>query len=214
LVLIGPPGAGKSTIADLLAHQLPVKIIATGKLLRAEIAAQTDIGRQIGPLLDQGQFAPDEIIDRLMHQWMDGIPQDHGFILDGYPRSGSQAETLNVLLAEFSRPLDLIISLELSEGEAVRRLSGRRICEGGGEPFTLHIEDEAAVARCVARGGTLAMRDDDQPEVIVERMRVFDKETEPLLDFYADSGLLRSVDAHGTPEAVVQRVLALVRAVP
>jgi adenylate kinase len=212
MVLLGPPGAGKSTIADLLARHVPVDIIATGKLLRAEIAAGTAIGHQIEPLLEQGHFAPDELIDRLMHQWMRAIPADYGFILDGYPRSGAQAETLDKLLAEFNRPLDLIVSLTLSEQEAVRRLSGRRICEGGGEPFTLHIEDEIAVARCTARGGKLTTRDDDHPDVIVERMRVFDKETEPLLDFYADSGILHTVDAHGTPEAVVQRVLDLVRA--
>lgn len=212
IVLIGPPGAGKSTLAAILVHEAPLDVIASGQRLRKEIAAGTTIGRQIEGLLEQGHFAPDALMDRLMREWLAAVPADHGFILDGYPRSTHQAVALEGMLSDLHRPLDCVVALELSEDEAVRRLSGRRICRGGGDPFTLHISDEAAVARCLARGGVLEQRDDDKPEVIAERLRVYERETEPLLAFFAERGQLCRVDAAGPAEEVARRVIAAVRA--
>lgn len=211
LVLIGPPGAGKSTIAKLLTQQVPLTIVATGKRLRAEVANATPIGLEIKPLVEQGHFAPDALINRLVRDWLARVPPDHGFLLDGYPRSISQATALGAILSDLNRRLDLVIALELSTAEAVRRLSGRRICQEGGEPFTLHISDAAAVRQCKERGGRLIQREDDQPEVINERFRVYTQETQPLLDFYAQQGVLHTVDAHGSPEEVTARVLLLLR---
>lgn len=208
LILIGPPGSGKSTVADLLVRQARLTVIATGQQLRQEIAAGSPIGRQIGPLLEQGHFAPDRLMDRLMRQWLREVPADHGFILDGYPRNPEQALALEAMLADRRRPLSAVIALDLDEAEAVRRLSGRRICRGAGEPFTLHIGDAAAVARCAELGGRLEQRDDDQPDVIAERLRVYARETEPVLDFYADAGLLTRIDATNGSAAVAARVLA------
>jgi adenylate kinase len=208
LVLIGPPGAGKSTVSDLLVTRLRLTVIATGKRLRREIARGTPIGRMIEPLLDQGHFAPDALMDQLMRQWLAEVPPDQGFILDGYPRSPHQAATLNAMLADLGRPLDAVIALELSEAEALRRLGGRRICVGAGEPFTVHLEDAAALARCYSGGGHLELRDDDKPEVIAERMRVYTRETEPLIAHYRPGGLLHHIDAHGSPADVTARVLA------
>ncbi len=210
LVLIGPPGAGKSTLSEGLVTRLPLVVIATGKRLRAEIAAGSAIGRQIEHLLDQGHFAPDSLMDRLMRQWLGAIPPHQGFLLDGYPRSPAQALALIGMLADLDRSLDLVIALDLSAEEAIRRLGGRRVCEGGGDPFTLHIDDVAAMRRCWERGGHLVTRDDDQPEVIAERLRVYDESTRPLLDFYARQGLLRHVNAHGSPPEVIERVQSLI----
>ncbi|HMQ33066.1 MAG TPA: nucleoside monophosphate kinase [Chloroflexaceae bacterium] len=211
LILIGPPGAGKSTVAGLLVRQAPLTVIATGQRLRQEIAAGTPIGRTIGPLLEQGHFAPDTLMDRLMRQWLREVPADHGFLLDGYPRNPEQALALEAMLADRRRPLTGAIALEIDDAEAVRRLGGRRICRWSGEPFTLHVSDEAAVARCAALGGVLATRDDDRPEVIAERLRVYERETEPLISFYSRRGLLHHIDAAGSPEQVAERVLAHVR---
>lgn len=213
IVLIGPPGAGKSTVAGILVRQAPLDVIATGQRLRQEIAARSIIGRQIEGLLEQGHFAPDALMDRLMREWLAAVAPERGFILDGYPRTPRQTIALEGMLSDLRRPLDCAISLELSEAEAVRRLGGRRICRGGGEPFTLHIDDAAAVERCAARGGALEQRDDDKPEVIAERMRVYDRETEPLIAFYEARGLLCHVDASGAAEDVAERVIAAIRAV-
>jgi adenylate kinase len=187
-------------------------VIASGQRLRQEIAGGTPIGRMIGPLLEQGHFAPDTLMDRLMRQWLREVPADHGFLLDGYPRNPEQGLALDGMLADGRRPLSAVVALDLSDEEAVRRLSGRRLCRWSGEPFTLHVSDEAAVARCAALGGTLTTRDDDRPEIIQERLRVYARETAPLLDFYGARGLLERVDSAGSPEAVAARILAAARA--
>jgi len=193
----------------MLVARLPLAPIATGKRLRREIRSGTPIGLAIEPLLDQGHFAPDELMDALMRQWLAEVPPGQGFILDGYPRSPRQAAALETMLAELARPLDAVIALELSEAEALRRLGGRRICVGAGDPFTVHLEDAEGLARCYSRGGHLELRDDDRPEVIAERMRVYTRETEPLIAHYRPTGLLHHVDAHGTPDAVTARVVSV-----
>ena len=208
LVLIGPPGAGKSTISELLVARIPLAVIATGKRLRQEIADGSQIGREIAPILEQGHFAPDTLMDRLMRGWLATTPAGQGILLDGFPRTVPQALALETMLADVRRPLDAVISLEITADAAVRRLGWRRICAGGGEPFTLHIDDAEAVARCQARGGTLTRRDDDAPEVILERLRVYARETAPLIEFYRRRGLLTPVDAHGPAAEVAARVIA------
>ncbi len=213
LILLGPPGAGKSTVSEQLRQRLPLTVIATGKRLRAEIAARTPIGLEIGPLLADGHFAPDSMMDRLMRDWLVQAPDENLILLDGFPRSRVQALALEGMLADIQRRLALVIALEISIDEAIRRLGGRRVCEGGGEPFTLHIEDVAAMRRCWQRGGTLVQRDDDQPEVIAERLQVYDAETFPLMEWYTTHDLLHRVSAHGNPDEVVDRVLDLVRPV-
>jgi adenylate kinase len=211
LVLLGSPGAGKSTIAERLVQHLPLTHIATGQRLRAEAERDTPMGHKIKPLLDQGHLVPTSLINQLVREWLQEVPPDQGFLLDGYPRSLEQAQALDDMLAELRRPLDRVINLELGLSAAIERLSGRRICAGSADSFTLHISDDAAVQRCREQGGHLVQRDDDKPEVIEERMRIYTEQTQPLLDHYARSGLLRTVDAQPAPADITAAILALLR---
>ncbi|NCC32073.1 MAG: adenylate kinase [Chloroflexia bacterium] len=214
LILMGPPGAGKTTIGDLLKQHEPLVSIATGHFLRREVAQGTTMGQMIKPLLEQGQFAPDDVVDRLMQQWLNEVPADQGFLLDGYPRNLTQAHTLEAMLTAINRPLTRVISLELNERQVLERLTGRRICHWEGGTFTLHIRDQAAIERCASLGGTLRQRDDDQPAIITERLTVYASATKPILDFYAERGLLSRieiVDTHGPPEVTVEAVLDAIK---
>jgi adenylate kinase len=208
IVLLGPPGAGKSTIAEALIRERNLVSIATGQRLRAEIKARTAIGRAVQSYIDKGELAPDSLMDRLMRASLESLDPQQGFLLDGYPRTLRQARGLVGMLADYRRELHAVLALDVGDEEVVRRLSGRRICEGAGEPFPIHIDDLASILRCQERGGHLVEREDDRPEVVRQRLAIYHEQTQPLLDFYESEGLLRRVDAHGSPAEVARRALA------
>ncbi|MCS6839611.1 MAG: adenylate kinase [Roseiflexus sp.] len=210
IVLLGPPGAGKSTIAEELVHQLPLVPISTGALLRAEISARTRIGREVAPLLERGELAPDSLMDRLLRARLETLDPDQGLLLDGYPRTMRQALGLAAMLADYDRILHMVIAIEVTDDEVIRRLSGRRICEGAGEPFPVHIDDLASIMRCRERGGRLVQRDDDRPEVVRQRLVAYHQQTAPLIAYYEDQGILRRIDGSGTPAEVARRTLAAI----
>ena len=211
IVLLGPPGAGKSTISEALALERGLVPIATGQRLRAEIKARTALGREVTPYLERGDLAPDSLMDRLLRAALETLDPQESFLLDGYPRTMQQALGLDGMLADYNRALDMVIALDVDDEEVVRRLSGRRMCEGAGEPFPVHIDDLASIVRCQERGGRLSQRDDDRPEVVRQRLVVYHDQTRPLLDFYAETGLLHRVDASRTPAEVARAVLWLIR---
>lgn len=209
LVLIGPPGAGKSTLSGALLDRYPLVRIATGERLRAEIAAGTPLGRAAAHHVERGELVADGLIDELLRTSVEAIAPDTGVLLDGYPRNLHQADILDVALRDTGRELTAVLCLDLPDDEVVRRLSGRRECCGAGPPWVLHIDDAAAVARCRAAGGTLAQRDDDRPDVIRQRLAVYRAQTEPLLARYRACGVLHVVDAGtGTPADVAARAVA------
>ncbi|TAH53113.1 MAG: adenylate kinase [Chloroflexota bacterium] len=211
LLLFGPPGAGKSTQTEFLETEWKVAPISTGALLRAQVAAHSELGKQVSALLARGELASDEIIIPLLRARLAELSPDEGFLLDGFPRTIPQAEALDKILTELNRPLDAVISLELGTTEAVNRLGGRRICHGNGPDEIIHINDEAAVARCIERGGLLVQRPDDLPNVIVRRLAVYQTQTEPLLNFYRPRGIVRTIDASGSPQEVARRVTAAIQ---
>jgi adenylate kinase len=211
IVLLGPPGAGKSTIAEALVHQYNLVAISTGQRLRAEVKSRTALGREVAAYLEKGDLVPDSLMDRLLRACLETLDPGQGFLLDGYPRTRIQALGLDGTLADYGRQLDMVIALQVGDEEVVRRLSGRRMCEGAGEPFPVHIDDLASMMRCRERGGELVQRDDDRPEVVRQRLDVYHQQTRPLLDLYAAQHLLRRVDAQGPPAEVARSALAIIR---
>ena len=205
LVVIGPPGAGKSTLTPALMDRLGLARIATGERLRAEIAAGSDLGRAAAAFVERGALVPDDLMDRVLRSCLDDVPAGQGFLLDGYPRNPHQAAALDFALADQGRPLTAVLALDLPDAEILHRLGGRRLCTGAGESWTLHLDDAEAVTRCRAQGGTLVQRDDDRPDVIAKRLVVYRDETAPLLARYRQAGLLHIVDATGNAADVQRR---------
>lgn len=204
ILLIGPPGAGKTTIAGQLAQATGMAVIATGQQLRDEIRAQSALGRRIEPLLEQGQLAPDSVMAELMRNWLQRIPIDQDCLLDGYPRSVAQAQVLETILADLGRQVDAVIVLTLDEATIVHRLSGRRICRrDDGQDITVHIDDTAKIAQCLAQGSTLVQREDDHPDVIRKRLRLYEQETAPVLNYYTGRVPVHYVNADQPPTAIV-----------
>jgi len=209
LILTGAPGAGKSTQSRLLRQRFPLTVYATGQILRDEMAEGTTLGLLAERYFERGTLLPDDVMIAMMTERLRRLPAERGFLLDGFPRTVPQAEALDGLLERLSRSLTAVVSLELSDDEAVRRLGGRRMCEGLGEPFPLHVDDTDSVNACLRLGGRLVTRPDDEPEVILERLRVYQEETEPLLDFYRGRGLLHEISSAGEPKQVQGKIVEI-----
>lgn len=210
VILFGPPGAGKSTQASLLMQRWSLVPISTGKQLREEIASGSELGRKVREVLARGELVDDALMVATVEAWLAALPEDKGFLLDGFPRTPAQAEALEAILKQLNRPLTAVVKLELTVSEAVYRLGGRRICYGIGAEEIIHINDESAVEHCLARGGLLVQRPDDLPNVIVRRLAVHEAETEPVISFYESHGYVYTIAAAGSPVEVAQRIIASV----
>ena len=204
LILLGAPGAGKGTQAEILCKKLVIPTISTGNIVRAAIKDATPTGMQAKSYIDAGKLVPDEVIIGIVHERLAQDDCKGGYILDGVPRTIAQAEALEKAGIGF----DAVVSLEISEEEILRRMSGRRVCEACGSSYNVVAIPPRVEGICDNCGGKLIQRKDDTPETVRERLKVYHTETEPLVDFYAARGLLRPVGSADTKEGTTQAILA------
>ncbi len=207
LVFLGAPGVGKGTQARRLQEEYGWTVIATGDLLRQAIAEDTPLGQQAKAYIQRGELVPDTLVNQIVSERLQGL--EH-FILDGYPRNLAQAEMLESIL---SYPLDAVIYFELDEEELIARLSGRRVCPKCGAVFHIQSNPSKRGEQCDRCSAVLVIRDDDRPETVRHRLKVYREQTAPLIDYYRQRSLLRVVSAEGTPDVVYQRLLETLHAI-
>ncbi len=203
LILLGAPGAGKGTQADILCKELNIPTISTGNILRAAIKNGTPVGMQAEAYMKAGKLVPDEVIIDIIHDRVAEADCAKGYILDGVPRTIAQAEALEKAGIVF----DDVISIEISDETIMERMTGRRVCEHCGTSYHLVAVPPKIPGVCDKCGGKLVQRHDDEPETVKHRLEVYHKETEPLKDFYAKRGLLKSVENQPTVAATSQAIL-------
>lgn len=205
-VFLGPPGSGKGTQAKLLAQRLGIPHISLGDILREEVRSGSEIGQKVKSLIEAGRLAPDEITIALAEKRISREDCQKGFIFDGFPRSQAQAEALAQMLKRENRNLEKVVYLEVDKEEVVNRLSNRRSCKKCGAVYHLVNNPPKEPEKCDLCGGELYLRHDDEPEVIRTRFEVYEKETLPLIERYAQEGKLLKIDASGTIDEVFSRL--------
>jgi adenylate kinase len=211
LVLVGPPGAGKGTQAEFVAAHLSVPKISTGDIFRANVSQGTPLGVEARRYMDAGQLVPDEVTINMVRERLAEADAADGFLLDGFPRTTPQAVALDKLLADLGNSLDLVLELVVDEDEVVRRIAGRRQCRGCQKIWHIEFDAPTHEGVCDRCGGELYQRDDDKVEVIEERLRVYRRDTAPLIDYYGAQGKLVGIDATGPVEDVTVRAIDSLR---
>ena len=203
IVMLGAPGAGKGTQAQRIAEKYGIPHISTGDIFRSNIKAGTELGKKAKSFIDQGLLVPDEVTIGMLLDRIHEADCKNGYILDGVPRTIAQAESLEKAGIRF----DDVISIEIPDEAIMERMSGRRVCEHCGASYHLVAVPPKVPGVCDSCGGKLIQRHDDEPETVKHRLEVYHKETEPLKDFYAERGLLRSVENQPSVEATTKAIL-------
>ena len=203
LILLGAPGAGKGTNAEILSDKLNIPTISTGNILRAAVKDGTPIGLKAKEYMDHGHLVPDEVIIGIINERLQAEDCKKGYILDGVPRTIAQAEALDKAGIVF----DAVINLEISDEEILQRMSGRRVCEKCGASYHVVAIPPKVEGVCDACGGTLVQRADDAPKTVASRLEVYHRETEPLKEYYAKKGNLKEIFNQATVEGTTQKIL-------
>lgn len=194
IIMLGAPGAGKGTQAKMIAAKYQIPHISTGDIFRANIKNGTELGMEAKKYMDQGQLVPDELTVKIL---LDRVAQpdcSEGYVLDGFPRTIPQAEVLDNALNKLGDSIDFAIDVDVPDENIVRRMSGRRACLSCGTTYHIEHIPPKQEGVCDTCGQPLVLRDDDKPETVLKRLKVYHEQTQPLIDFYTKKGVLRSVD--------------------
>jgi adenylate kinase len=208
LVLLGPPGAGKGTQAERLVEDFDLPYYATGDILRAAVKDETALGSKAKEYMDRGELVPDDLICRVIMERVDSEEAADGFLLDGFPRTVGQVEALDEALERRGRELTTAILIDTPDDEVVRRLSGRRICVKAQHVYHVEFDPPKNEGACDQDGSRLIQRDDDKPETVRKRLAVYHEQTEPVIEWYRDKGILRSFDGTRSPDEVHNHIRA------
>lgn len=209
IIMLGAPGAGKGTQAKLIAEKYSVPHISTGDIFRANIKNGTELGMEAKKYMDQGLLVPDELTVKIL---LDRVAQDDckkGYVLDGFPRTIPQAEVLDKALAEINDQIDFAINVDVPDENIIRRMGGRRACLSCGATYHIEHIPPKKEGICDTCGKDLVLRDDDKPETVKNRLDVYHKQTQPLIDFYEAKGILKSVDGTVDMKDVFAAIVAI-----
>jgi adenylate kinase len=207
VVLLGPPGAGKGTQAARLAERQGVAHVASGDLFREALAAGTSLGRKAQGYMGRGELVPDDIVVEMVLERLARPDCERGVILDGFPRTATQAEALDKALAAQGRQVDVALAIDVPEAAILERMTGRRICRECQAPYHIKFNPPAREGRCDRCGGVLYQRDDDREETVRHRLAVYEKQTLPLVSYYRQQGILHQVDGLGGVDEVTEQLV-------
>ena len=194
IIMLGAPGAGKGTQAIKIAEKYNIPHVSTGDIFRANIKGGTELGMEAKSYMDKGQLVPDELTVRIL---LDRVAKDdckNGYVLDGFPRTIAQADALDKAVTELGESVDYAINVDVPDENIVNRMGGRRACVKCGATYHLQYAAPKTEGVCDTCGGELTQRADDKPETVLERLNVYHEQTQPLIDFYAERGILKNVD--------------------
>lgn len=206
LVFLGAPGSGKGTQAKKLMDKYQIPQVSTGDLLRAAVAAGSDLGKKAKAAMDGGQLVADDIVIGMIRERLQQPDTRNGFILDGFPRSNAQAVALDEMLAGLKQPLDKAVLLDVKFDALLKRLTGRRTCSSCGQMYNVYYSAPKKEGICDKDGGTLMHRADDNEETIGKRLKVYQDQTAPLVDYYRGKGIFGVVEGEGEMDAIFARI--------
>lgn len=206
VIFLGSPGSGKGTQSSLLKERLGVVAISSGQMLREAARSQTDLGKKAESYISVGRLVPDNMMIKIMQERLNREDCKKGFILDGFPRTLNQASALSVFLSSQKKKVDAVVNFVVDQNEILNRLGGRRECEKCGKEYHVLFLPPKESGVCDKCGGSLIQRDDDKETTIARRLKIYEEQTKPLIDFYKNEGVLKDINALGGKEEVFSRI--------
>ncbi len=210
LILVGPPGSGKDTHGKILSQKIGIPLISSGEVLRDEIANRTEIGIRFESLINKGLLVSDDVMETFFEKILFKYDLSKGFILNGFPRTVSQAEFINRYLFEHNVCIDCVLNIAVSDDEIIKRLSGRRTCKKCGAVYNIYYYRSKVDSVCDLCGGELYQRDDDREDIVKDRTKIYIKNTFPLIEYYGKKSLLCEINGNGIIDEVSKRIVEAV----